>query len=117
MVWCVIVVTNSYAVDINTIFNDEQIALIKSATDMVQASLGYDDFIEVVYVTFWSNQPVNNKKVAALNAYIAQQYKVQPDAILYVYERLLRSLYMIEYMAQCAQEEKQWKQFYYYTEN
>ncbi|HPK45291.1 MAG TPA: hypothetical protein PLV62_09950, partial [Spirochaetota bacterium] len=26
-------------------------------------------------------------------------------------------LYMIEYMAQCAREEKQWKQYYYYTEN
>jgi len=117
MVWCVIVVTNSYAVDINTIFNDEQIAFIKSATDMVQASLGYDDFIEVVYVTFWSSQPVDKKKVAAFNAYIAQQYRVQPDAILYVYERLLRSLYMVEYMSIDAREKRQWKQYYYYTEN
>lgn len=117
VVYCMIVVTNGYAVDINTIFNDEQIAFIKTATDMVQASLGYDDIVEVVYVTFWNNQPVDNKKVAAFNKYIAQKYIEKPDTVVYVYERLLRSLYMIEYMAQCAREEKQWKQYYYYTEN
>lgn len=105
-----------YALTIDYIFNEKQRLILNFATDMVQASLGYDDIRELVYVTFWSNQPIEAKKADAFNAYIAQQYKISPDDIMFIYERLLRSVYMIEYKAVLAKENKKWKFYYYYSD-
>lgn len=104
------------ALDLQYIFNETQLAMIKTSTDMIQASLGYDEISEIVYVTFWSNQPVDAKKNDAFIAFIVQQYTTNKNDIVFMYERLLRSTYMIEHMATLAKERKQWKFYYYYTD-
>jgi len=105
-----------YALTIDYIFNEQQRLMLNTATDMIQASLGYDDIREIVYITFWSNQPLEAKKADAFNAYIAQQYKISPDDVIFIYERLLRSVYIIEYRAALAKENKKWKFYYYYSD-
>ncbi len=104
------------ALDLQYIFNTTQLSAIKTSADLIQASLGYDEIREIVYVTFWSNQPLDAKKIDAFNAFIAQQYSTSPKDVIYMYERLLRSMYMIEYMAALAKTNKKWKFYYYYTD-
>ncbi len=104
------------ALDLQYIFSETQLSAIKTSADMIQASLGYDEIREIVYVTFWSNQPVDAKKTEAFTAFIVQQYTTNKNDIVFIYERLLRSTYMIEHMATLAKERKQWKFYYYYTD-
>ncbi|GAB4219836.1 MAG: hypothetical protein Kow00102_04560 [Spirochaetota bacterium] len=113
---CFIVVRPAYASTIDYIFNDNQRLILNSATDIIQASLGYDDIRELVYITFWSTQPADAKKIDTFNMYIAQQYKTSPDDVIFIYERLLQSVYMIEYMADLAKSKKKWKFYYYYSD-
>lgn len=104
------------ALTIDHIFNAQQRLMLNTATDKIQSSLGYDDIRELVYITFWSKEPLEEKKTAAFNAYIAQQYTISPHDVMFIYERLLRSFYMIEYKAALAKENKKWKFYYYYSD-
>jgi len=103
-----------YASTIDYIFNDNQRLMLNLATDMIGASLGYDDISELVYITFWSKEPSDAKKIDTFTMYIAQQYKTSPNDVIFIYERLLQSVYMIEYMANKAKTNKKWKFYYYY---
>ncbi|MGB4268903.1 MAG: hypothetical protein WBK20_06940 [Spirochaetota bacterium] len=105
-----------YALTLNNIFNEKQRLILNSAADILQASLGYDEIREIVYITFWSNQPADAKKTDAFNMYISLQYKTSPNDVIFIYERLLQSVYMMEYMAERAKANKKWKLYYYYTD-
>ncbi|MCX8123041.1 MAG: hypothetical protein N3F66_02630 [Spirochaetes bacterium] len=105
-----------YALDLEYIFNETQRSILKTSADIVQASAGYDEIQQIVYITFWSNQPADSKKADAFNAYIAGEYASNSKDIIYIYERLLRSAYMLEYMATIAKSNKKWKFYYYYTD-
>ncbi|MGQ9842189.1 MAG: hypothetical protein ACUVRK_01375 [Spirochaetota bacterium] len=104
------------ALTIDHIFSAQQRSVLNTATDMIQSSLGYDDIYELVYITFWSKEPLEAKKTVAFNAYIAQQYTISPNDVMFIYGRLLRSVYMIEYKALLAKENKKWKFYYYYSD-
>ncbi|MDH7553799.1 MAG: hypothetical protein QHH74_09095 [Spirochaetota bacterium] len=108
-------VYSGYALTVDYIFNEKQRLMLNTATDIIQASLGYDDIRELVYITFWSTQP-DAKKIDTFNVYIAQQYKISPDDVMFIYERLLQSVYIIEYMADLAKSKKKWKFYYYYSD-
>lgn len=112
----IVFTTYGNALDLQYIFNETQLAIIKASADMVQASLGYDEIREIVYIAFWSNQPVDAKKTDAFNAYIAANYTTSAADIVYIYERLLRSVYVIQHMAAIAKSNKKWKFYYYYTD-
>ncbi len=105
-----------YASTLDYIFNESQRSILHAATDIIQASLGFDEIRELVYITFWSNQPADPKKTDAFNMYISLQYKTSPNDVIFIYERLLQSVYMIEYMADIAKTKKKWKFYYYYSD-
>lgn len=106
-----------YALTLDEIFKEQHLTILRTAAETAQASLGFDEINELVYVTFWSDQPADKKKIDTFNMYIAQQYKVAPDDVIFVYERLFLSMCMIQYLSEKAKEEKKWNQYYYYTDS